>query len=156
MSNGMDSTYLRDGNHPALMDDALAAYLHVLRIVHGPALLALLARGLSVRDVLVLHLLGERGSSGIDDLAVAGGLSQAYAGLVVNGLTERGLVTLEEHPDDRQRWRARLTERGSALMVPFHQPSARLEHMPSAPEMPDLVDLALGLPALAAQSSTEQ
>ena len=145
-----DFGYLPDGAYASRMDDALAAYLHVLRMVYGSTLLALLARGLLVRDVLVLHLLEERGVSGIDDLAVAGGLSQVHAGMVVNGLAGRGLVRVEQHPDDGQRWRVRLTARGSALMAPFHQPPAAPEHLPSAPETPDLVALALGLPALAA------
>jgi DNA-binding MarR family transcriptional regulator len=153
MSARKESARLVERGRSALVEEALAAYLHVLRVLHGSALLTLLAHGLSAREVLVLQLLGERGTSSIRDLAVAGGLSRASADLLIAGLMRGGLVCRAEDPDDLRRSRMRLSGAGSALIAPLRRPPAQLEHTPPTLERPDLLALALGLPALAAAQS---
>lgn len=71
---------------------------------------------LTVPQFRTLAFVNNNKGSSLCEVSVHMGLTSPSASALVDGLFERGLITREEHPDDRRRVRLDVTSRGRAIL----------------------------------------
>jgi DNA-binding MarR family transcriptional regulator len=71
---------------------------------------------LTVPQFRMLAFVNRNKGSSLCEVADHIGLTSPSASTLVDGLLERGLMTREEHPDDRRRVRLAITGRGRAIL----------------------------------------
>lgn len=97
------------GDTDQLLQATLAAYWKVFHILYLPALVAWCRLGLSLQQLQVLLQVTSADTVYISTLATELGISRPAASILVQGLTERGLLTRTEDPVDRRRTIVQLT-----------------------------------------------
>lgn len=71
---------------------------------------------LTVPQFRALAFINHNKGSSLCEVSVHMGLTSPSASALVDGLIERGMMTREEHPDDRRRVRLDVTSRGRTIL----------------------------------------
>jgi DNA-binding MarR family transcriptional regulator len=100
-------------------EESARELLEVVPIVMSEIRSQMRSRGsleLTVPQFRTLGFVNRNRGSSLCDVADHMGLTPPSASTLVDGLIERGMMTREEHPDDRRRVRLAVTSSGQAIL----------------------------------------